>query len=57
MPFSPSPARAAQSDLQILFLLRPASVLGLRPFIESSALGFDGARPRVMLAFIYTARC
>jgi hypothetical protein len=43
--------RVAQSDLQIFFLLRPASVLGLRPFIESSALGFDGARPHVMLAF------
>ena len=36
-------AVSAQSGVQLLFLLPPATVLSFRPFFEGRALGFDGA--------------
>ena len=41
-------SRPAQSQIQLPFLFGPTSVLGLRPFLECSALGLDGACPRVI---------
>lgn len=47
----------AQSCFQLLFLLLPTSLFGLRPFFDCGALSFDGGRPSVVLPFVFVECC
>jgi hypothetical protein len=42
--------RAAQSSRKLLLLLLPTNLLILDPLFDSRAVGFDGGRPRIMIA-------
>jgi hypothetical protein len=42
--------RAAQSSRKLVLLLSPTSLLILGPFFDNRAIGFDGSRPRIMIA-------
>src|SRR5215468_3335084 len=44
-------SRPAQSNIELLPLLFPTSLLGLRPFFERVAFVFDGRCPPVVLPF------